>query len=178
MTRSTLLALVSAVFLVLAIALGALLARTGERSKMPSPAAERSEATDAGRARTSRASAVDPDAEGDEAAPTGASKEPAGQDEQPAGGTNGADEADGAGTDALAIRGLPPVDTGPVDDLCGALETSRSRLATSESMVDKLPWQNLDTVGAKKLRIVRDRLKKEVARYERRARARKECGEE
>lgn len=175
MTRSTLLALVSAVFLVLAIALGALLARTGERSKMPSPAAERSEATDAGRARTSKASAVDADAEGDDAAPTGASKEPAGQDEQPAGG---ADEADGAGTDALALRGLPPVDTGPVDDLCGALETSRSRLATSESMVDKLPWQNLDTVGAKKLRIVRDRLKKEVARYERRARARKECGEE
>ena len=175
MTRSTLLALVSAVFLVLAIALGALLARTGERSKMPSPAAERREETDAGRARTSKASTADADAEGDEAAPTGASKEPAGPDEQPAAG---ADEADGGGTDALALRGLPPVDTGPVDDLCGALEKSRSRLSTSESMVDKLPWQNLDTVGAKKLRIVRDRLKKEVARYERRARARKECGEE
>lgn len=85
----------------------------------------------------------------------------------------GADEAsDASGLDPAAIAaredalGLPPLDLTERTDAeeCEALATDKRRLNTSENMLAVMPAKNRDTEGAERLRAMRDRLEREVAR--------------
>lgn len=77
---------------------------------------------------------------------------------------------------------LPGIDTAAelqVDDLCDSLAKDRRNLQTSLNMMELVPQQNANSVGAKRLRFVADRLDKSVQRKA--AKAKKlglECAEE
>lgn len=173
MNRPAVLALVAALVLLLAIGVGAWLLAPGGGTKGGGPSGASRSAVEHSEGSSQVGGRAGSPEEASDDATSGAAD--AGEVIDVALGAGGA-KAGGAGGDGGAALGLPPVDTGAVDDLCEALEASQRRLGTSRVMMEKMPEKSRGSVGAKKLRIVHDRLEKEVERYERRAKARGECG--
>jgi hypothetical protein len=82
----------------------------------------------------------------------------------PAGGPAGEDGA----VEAVDL-GLPDGDTAdpPGTDPCTALRKDRSRLHTADRMLEKMPARHANSIGAQRLRAVRERLVRSTERHAR-----------
>ena len=88
----------------------------------------------------------------------------AGDDEEPGESFENLPPKPGTVAEQLHLPGIDTAAELQVDDLCDSLAKDRRNLQTSLNMMELVPQQNANSVGAKRLRFVADRLDKSVQR--------------